>query len=356
MNYVMFDPVYQKLRDRPDVNISISTGRYRKKPVLGWLNPKNPEFRNENVFGEFDIDPEHLIKTSRKDERPYDVYVSSNQDSKMQPPNSKVSVQIYHGVSFRNFAVTAGYLRFDKLFFPGRYMMEKYIEQGILEPGDPRIELMGMPKVDQLLDGTYEKEKVLRGLGLDPSVPTVLWCPTGARHNSFETLGRAGMDAIQNAGFNLIVKLHDHPHLAKGQTREEVLSYAREGLGERGRLEDRSDVAPLLVAADLLVTDASSVAYEFCLLDRPIIFVDVPKLLAARAGMEGSAMDTASHGRRVGRIVDGAEELGRSIGEELASPGRLAAERKAAAEHIFHEPGTATRRMAERLVELARGQ
>lgn len=354
VNFAMLNPVYQLLRERRDIDLLLSTGRYRKYPPFWWRGPKDPELRNEVTFSEFEVDPRHFIKTSHRDNRPYDVYVSSNQSSRMQPKNSRVSVQVFHGVSFRNFAVNPAYLRFDKLFFPGRYMMEQYISRGYLTEGDPRIELMGMPKLDRLVDGSLDRDRILRDLDLDPSRPTVLWCPTGARANGLELLGSRGIGAIEKAGVNLILKLHDHPHLRKGQRREDILGFARATLGERSRLVDRSDVAPLLAAADLLVSDASSVAYEYCLLDRPIIFIDVPSLLRVRQRMEHSAMDLDTHGRKIGRIVSEPAELTTAVEEELAAPERRSPARRAAADHIFHQPGTASTRMAERLVELAR--
>ncbi len=354
VNFAMFNPVYQSLRSTNAVELFLSTGRYRKRPLLGWIKPREPQFLNELVFGDFDVDPAHLIPSSVRDSRTYDVYVSSNQSKLMQPRNSRISVQIFHGVSFRNFAVNPGYLRFDKLFFPGRYMMEQYIQQGLLEAGDPRIELMGMPKLDRLVDGSLDRNQILESLGLDPGRKTVLWCPTGARGNSLELLGRRGFRAIESTGVNLILKLHDHPHLVKGQDRNHVLGFANAALGEHSRLVDHSDVAPLLVAADLLVSDASSVAYEFCLLDRPIIFVEVKALLSNREKMENSTMDLETHGRNIGQLVNSPEELAEAVTRELADPARLSSRRRAAAAHIFHEPGTATARATERLLELAR--
>lgn len=353
VNFAMFNPVYQLLRRRSEVGISLSSGRYRKR-LFYWADPRDPEQCNEAVFGEFDVDPAHLLATGSRDRRPYDVYVSSNQSTLMQPRNCGVTVQIFHGVSFRNFAVNPGYLRFDKLFFPGRYMMEQYVQRGLLKQGDPRIELMGMPKLDRLVDGSIDRRRILEQLELDPERPTVLWCPTGARGNSFELFGAGGITAIEATGANLIVKLHDHPHTPKGVRREDILALARAALGPHSRLVDHSDVAPLLVAADLLVTDASSVAYEYCLLDRPIVFIDVPHLLQSRAEMEQSAMDLETHGRKIGRIVETPEELSAAIDGELAQPGRLSERRRAAADHIFYKPGDAARRMADRLVELAR--
>ncbi len=353
VNFAMFEPVYQLLRRVPGLGLGLSSGRYRRRPLIGWLRPKRVQYWNERLFGEFDVDPAHLVRTSGADPYPYDVFVTSNRDRKIHPRRARLAVQIFHGVSFRNFAVSAEYRAFDKLFFPGRYMMEQYLERGILEPGDPRMELIGMPKLDRLVNGAFRRDEVLSTFGLDPGRPTILWCPTGARHNSFELLGLAGVRALEATGFNLILKLHDHPHLPRGITLEALWTEIGPALGARSRLATRSDVTPLLAAADLLVTDASSVAYEYCLLDRPIIFVDVPKLLAQRDRMPGSAMDTRTHGRRMGRIIGEADELGPAVREELAEPGRLSAERQATAAHIFHDPGRATERMARRLLELA---
>ena len=48
------------------------------------------------------------------------------------------------------------------------------------------------------------------------------------------------------------------------------------------------DITPLLAAADLLVTDHSTVGFEFALLDRPLIVFDAPDLRAA-ARIDGSS-------------------------------------------------------------------
>jgi CDP-glycerol glycerophosphotransferase len=162
------------------------------------------------------------------------------------------------------------------------------------------------------------------------------------------------MKVIQATGCNFILKLHDHPHLPGGTTRQDLLRHARKGLKEHGRLEDHSDVAPLLAAADLLVSDASSVAYEFAILNRPIVFIDVPELLARRAADEGSNMDIETHGRSVGRLVASAEELGAAIQDELKSPdAAFARSRRETAAHVFYDPGRAARRAADKLLSLA---
>lgn len=354
INFAMFNPVYRLLRRESSVRLLVSSGRYRHWPLVGWRSPREPEMANECLFAEFDIDPGHLHKTGHQDRhRGYDLYVSSNVDEKLIPPGCRIKTQIFQGVSFRNFAVDPKYLRFDKLFFIGRYHMEQYLTRGLLREGDPRIELIGMPKLDCLVNGTIDRRAELEKLGLDPALPTVLWCPTGASQNGFERWGHAGLRAIEAAGVNMILKLHDHPHLPKGVSYAQLLDYARAGLGPRSRLVLTSDVAPLLVAADLLVSDASSVAFEFCILDRPIVFVDTPDLLDKRAAVAGSAMDLETHGRKIGRVVTRPEALTETIRTELAAPAELSECRRAAAAHLFYQPGGASRRAADRLLALA---
>jgi hypothetical protein len=65
-------------------------------------------------------------------------------------------------------------------------------------------------------------------------------------------------------------------------------------------------------------------------------------------------MDLDTHGRKIGRIVTRPEELTETIRAELAAPAALSRQRRAAAEHLFHEPGSAGRRAADRLLMLAR--
>lgn len=355
INFAMFNPVYRLLRRESSVRLLVSSGRYRHWPLVGWRPPRDPELANESVFAEFEIDPEHLHQTGHQDRRGcYDLYVSSNVDEKLIPPGCRIKTQIFQGVSFRNFAVDPKYLRFDKLFFIGRYHLEQYLARGLLREGDPRIELIGMPKLDCLVNGSIDRRAELEKLGLDPALPTVLWCPTGAARNSFEKWGHAGLRAIEAAGVNTILKLHDHPHLPRGVSHAQLLDYARAGLEPHSRLVLTSDVAPLLVAADLLVSDASSVAFEFCNLDRPIVFIDTPDLLDQRAAADGSAMDLETHGRKIGRVISHPEELTETIRAELAAPAELSARRRAAADHLFYQPGGASRRAADRLLALAR--
>ena len=93
--------------------------------------------------------------------------------------------------------------------------------------------------------------------------------------------------------YDILVKPHDHPKNGAADRCEELTPLAGPGL----RVVRDTDVVPLLFVADLLITDASSVANEFTLLDRPIVFLDVPRLLEDAQAF-GAHLDLRTWGRR----------------------------------------------------------
>ena len=91
--------------------------------------------------------------------------------------------------------------------------------------------------------------------------------------------------------------------------------------------------------ADLLITDASSVSSEYSLLDRPMVFLDVPKLLAKAAKKEGSMMDDDTWGRKGGIIVHNPDEAISAIASSLAPPEDQSDFRQAMADDLLFNPG-----------------
>ena len=90
---------------------------------------------------------------------------------------------------------------------------------------------------------------------------------------------------------------------------------------ERVRVVRDYDIVPYLQAADLLLTDASSVAMEFTLLDRPIVFVDVPDLLA-NVVERGGALDLDTYGRKIGTVAESIAAVVPTIADSLMNPMR----------------------------------
>jgi CDP-glycerol glycerophosphotransferase len=114
------------------------------------------------------------------------------------------------------------------------------------------------------------------------------------------------------------------------------------------RLVQDADASPWLHAADLLITDHSSVGFEFMLLDRPIVVLDRPELIAkARVNP-----DKVSMLRSAASVVLRAEELGAAVKSALDNPGQHRAERRRVADELFYCPGSATARAVQSIYEL----
>jgi CDP-glycerol glycerophosphotransferase (TagB/SpsB family) len=149
----------------------------------------------------------------------------------------------------------------------------------------------------------------------------------------------------------VIVKLHDRsldpdPRYTSGidwRTRMHALEVP-------GRIAyvEAPDASPYLAAADIMVTDHSSVGFEYLVLDRPLLVFDTPGLVeAARINADKVALL-----RRAARVVGTVDALVDAATAEMSAPGRLSTERRQVAGEVFHEPGTATGRAIALIREL----
>jgi hypothetical protein len=340
VHFICFQPVYQRLAADSRVELWLSGGFKREEG-------DSVTFSLEGFYDPFAVNHERVIPVERAKQEDFDVLVCAHLSDSLFPKSAGRTVQIFHGVSFKNLAVRDKALRFDFLCLPGRYHGELYQRAGLVRPGGSRCLLTGFPKADGLVSGGDEVS-LLQRLGLDPSRPTLLFAPTGDKDNALEVMGEDLVRAIAAEGrWNLLVKPHDHP-------KRQVDWFRRLAPYESGlvRLVRGLDVVPYLRVADVLLTDASSVAVEYTLLDRPIVFLDVPKLFA-RVKKRAPNLDLDTYGRRIGRIAATPAEAIEVIGDALAHPGRERDVRRAMARHVFHDPGGAVNRVAEVVLHAA---
>jgi CDP-glycerol glycerophosphotransferase (TagB/SpsB family) len=97
-----------------------------------------------------------------------------------------------------------------------------------------------------------------------------------------------------------------------------------------------------------MVTDHSSVGFEYLVLDRPLIVFDAPGLVeTARINP-----DKVTLLRSAATVVRGREELAAAARAELGAPGRLSLERRRVAAEMFYKPGTATDRAVSVIQDL----
>jgi CDP-glycerol glycerophosphotransferase (TagB/SpsB family) len=261
-------------------------------------------------------------------------------------------IQMFHGVGgkYGFDAPTESLRAWHRLFFVNRRRLRNCIAAGAIDAESAAIRLIGMPKVDCLVNATLERGAVLESLGLPGDRPTLLYAPTWSPASSLNVFGLELVRRLGELPVNVIVKLHD---------RSRDLRYQYSGgidwpalLAphlEPGRvlLAKGADVCPYLVAADVLVTDHSSAGFEYLLRDRPIVRIHVPELLRL-ARVHADYVQLLSE---VSESVTSVDETMAAVERAFADPARRSATRRAVAADLFYEPGTATARCAAALYE-----
>jgi hypothetical protein len=281
----------------------------------------------------------------------FDAYVAS--DFMWQPlPRGTRRIQVFHGVGgkYGFDAPTTSMRAWDRIFFVNERRLRNFLSAGAIDAGSPAIRLVGLPKADALVNGTWTRNGVLESLGLDPAWPTVLYAPTWSPASSLNALGRELIPQLLATGVNLIVKLHDRSRDLRARYSGGVdWAAALTPLlaGTRGVLAPGHDISPYLVASDLMVTDHSSAGFEFLLRDRPIVRIHRPELIRD-ANIHA---DYVSLLASVSDSVDSAGMAVRAVARGLAAPDTLSATRRAVAADIFYRPGGATARAIDNLYE-----
>jgi hypothetical protein len=332
VHFLCFKPLYDRLRQVPGVEVQLSGGTRTRSPHA----PGGYLFDHEHMYRHFDL-PEGTVRSvGSLAKADYDVLFAPN-TRRIEPRRVRERVQIFHGMSFRNRAIRPETEGADHYFLLGPYMKRGFEASGVLGHEDPRGVQIGFPKTDRLLDGSLDRGELLRRNGVSGARPVVLYAPTGERHNSLETVGEdliAKLNAVDR--YDVLVKPHDHPHSTVDWW--ERLAPLE---GAHVRLVRDPDVIHTLSVTDLLITDASSVANEYALLDRPIVFIDVPELIALTL-KKGALLDLQTWGRKGGEVVSDVAEAVEAVESGLADPGGRSDVRRAMVDDLFFNPGKAT--------------
>ncbi len=329
VHFVCFRRLYSKLAGLPGLQLFVSGG-LRTKTDAGTL------YDPAGLYKRFNVPDEQILSVEQIRNEDFEVVLAAN-TKLIEPKSAGLRVQLFHGISFRNVAVRKPKSACDYHFLISHYMRRKFAEAGLMHEDDGRGVSIGFPKTDPLVNGEMNRQDVLKHHRLDGSRPVIGYAPTGQKYNSLETMGEKVIQQLKASNqFDILIKPHDHP-------KRDIDWFARLAPleDEHTRLVRDADVMPLLYASDLLITDASSVANEYALLDRPIVYLDVPKLLA-KAMENNPSMDLVTWGRRAGRVVHTPEEVLGVVEESLRDPKGHAPIRRAMAQDLFYNPGCAT--------------
>lgn len=284
----------------------------------------------------------------------FDVYLNGDPWAAARLRRCARRVNFFHGVAGKYDldnpkGLPMGFEDYDRVAFINRDRMRRYLDAGVVTKA--QAVLVGYPKLDALASNRVDGGAIRNSLGLAPGRPTALYAPTYSPASSLHVAGEEIIHALADAGFNVIVKLHDRsldtdPRYTGGiDWRRRMHAVERPGAVT---YVEGADASPFLAAADVMITDHSSVGFEYLVLDRPLLIFDVPGLVeAARINPQKVAL-LRSAATAAGTV----EELVAVARGELARPGRLSDIRRRVASEIFFEPGTATSRAVAVVREL----
>ncbi|MGE5840000.1 MAG: CDP-glycerol glycerophosphotransferase family protein [Deltaproteobacteria bacterium] len=336
VHFVCFQPINARLSRIPFIDISYFVGQpARSEDTLTTQG-------TDRILRSFRIPSRRILSLERMRRESFDMVICGFVSGAF-PKSDRTRIHLFHGVSFRNMAVRRDILIYDYLFNVGLYQMRLFREHGLIRDGDRRMVPVGFPKLDRMVNGALDRVTILRRLGLSGRRPVILYAPTGQKNNSLETVGEEVIHRLREAGcYDLLIKPHDHP-------RDKTIDWSKRLLAfedAHTKVVRDFDIVPSLFVSDLLISDASSVSAEYSLLDRPMVFIDVPQMIAA-AQEKGASLDLDTWGRKGGEVAQWPDEVVEAVRWSLAHPNAKSSVRKAMARDMFFYPGHATEKGVE---------
>lgn len=170
-------------------------------------------------------------------------------------------VQIFHGLGVEKDSHYKIRHFFDCYCTSGPYVTTRFRELQRKYRYFAVIET-GWPKVDYILN--YPTHNLQQKLNIPSDKKIILYAPTFSTKLESATDLLETIPAIQRDDELWLVKFHELMH-------KEVITAFAKTCGDMVRIISDYDITPWLHVADVMLSDTSSVIYEFMLLDKPII-------------------------------------------------------------------------------------
>ncbi|MBZ0265813.1 CDP-glycerol glycerophosphotransferase family protein [bacterium] len=190
---------------------------------------------------------------------------------------------------------------------PGPYHAE-ILRQSIQKP----IVITGVLKFDPIFQGVMTREKLRQEYGIPENERVVLFAPTYNLELSAVPVVVDRIRDIVDEKTWLLVKLHG---MAPATWIEMYRLLSK--LEEKIIFIEDSDLAPPLVASDVVISDVSSAFMEAVILDRPVILVNNP---LQRSFAMYDPSDIEYSWREVGVEVDSSQQMLLAVEHALEHP------------------------------------
>jgi hypothetical protein len=339
MNQATLAPILERLQQDSRIDVFVTSS-------------ESPDHMNE-VFSEA-TPPFRFISPGVAALYRFDAYLASD-FTWLKLPRGARRIQTFHGVAGKYRSIydspSRGAHNWDRYFFINRWRMHRYLSSGTVPDWGSSARLVGLPRVDCLVDGSLRRDAILGGLGIDPARKTVLYAPTWSPYSSLPLMGEDLIRRLGAAGFAVIAKLHDRskdPRFINSGGYDWAARLEPVLRATGGVLATGANASRYMVAGDVLVTDHSSIGFEYLLLDRPVVRIALPELIA-RTDIDPTYVEFLAS---ASTTVDSSSKAVTAVQRAFEEPGRLSAERRAIALEMFYRPGTATDRAVASLYEV----
>lgn len=257
---------------------------------------------------------------------------------------------VWHGIPFKGFDADdfRTQHRYEETWVASPLLQRLYIEKF----GFPaeKVVVTGYARTDALVAPSESPDEIRRRFNLQHAAGKriVLFAPTWKQDDEERSLFPFGIEPdrflkdvsaiCQRHGAVLVVRAHINS-LLKADARSALVNLAS--------FDRFPDTEGLLQITDILVCDWSSIAFDFLILDRPAIFLDMPAPFGKRFSLGPEY--------RYGKLVASHETLLKALSEMLLSDTRVVQQQAAARHRIRKEVygeyanGQSARRCVERL-------
>ncbi|MBA7602332.1 MAG: hypothetical protein GH143_01055 [Calditrichaeota bacterium] len=223
------------------------------------------------------------------------------------------TVLMYHGTSDKIPRASQEVVnQFDYYLLAGPKNEKRLTAAAGIDLDSPRLVRVGNWMFDRVVNGEYDLDRLRARFGLtDVSRPTILYAPTWAYGGG--TLLQNFDHFVQTIPreYNLIIRPHyAERHLAPRLARRIPRKYRKHVMFANSGKPMHHHYIDNLVIADLLISDTSSMLYEYLITRRPIII----------SATDSDEVTTSDEGMSVPHVVDhytGKEDILRLIRRNL---------------------------------------
>lgn len=185
---------------------------------------------------------------------------------------------VWHGIPFKGFDSDDFCLqhRYDEIWVASQLMAKMYVERYGFD--EKQVKVTGYARTDRLVTRGEDIHQIKRRLGLDGADvgKIVLFAPTwkqDSNHRSVFPFGlpeqeffQALSDLARRSGSTFVMRAHLNSEVATDEVWDRIV---------RRPHSSYPDTEELLLISDVLVCDWSSIAFDYLLLQRPTIFLEV---------------------------------------------------------------------------------